>query len=310
MQKRILVTGAGGFLGSHICQYFGNKGHTIAAVGRFSAAPEMTAQYLNVWKFCGMTLPDKTFTKVVRDFQPNLLVHCAGTSSVPESILEPYSDFQRTVEVCAFTLEITRREAPGCKFILISSASVYGNPTVLPISKTMPCNPISPYGYHKRMCEILVDEYSFLHGISAAILRIFSAYGERLHKQVIFDLCRKFADPQTGGVEVYGTGKESRDFIHAQDVARAIECIYNCDATGYFNLASGTEKYICEVVQLIKETYGSKKDIIFSGHVRPGDPLRWQADISDLKSLGFKPQVTLAKGIKKYCAWFKNYYKI
>jgi UDP-glucose 4-epimerase len=218
---------------------------------------------------------------------------------------EPYTDFQRTVDVCAFTLETVRREVPDCRFILLSSAAVYGNPTQLPVREHSPVEPVSPYGYHKRMCETLVDEYRTLHCISAVVLRIFSAYGERLRRQVVFDLCRKFNNPGSDVVEVYGTGQESRDFIHATDVAQAISCIVLGNATGYFNLGSGKQTTIANLVNQIKKSMNSDKDIHFTGQIRPGDPLCWEADINQLKSLGFSPSITLDAGIKKYCDWFK-----
>ncbi|PKM82376.1 MAG: hypothetical protein CVU89_05070 [Firmicutes bacterium HGW-Firmicutes-14] len=305
LEQRMMVTGAGGFLGGHICRHFGRLGYPIAAVGRFSTDPELIRDYRNLWKIYGLTLPDKAFITAVREFRPTVLIHCAGTSSVVDSVSEPYTDFQRTVDVCAFTLETVRREVPDCRFILLSSAAVYGNPTQLPVREHSPVEPVSPYGYHKRMCETLVDEYRTLHCISAVVLRIFSAYGERLRRQVVFDLCRKFNNPGSDVVEVYGTGQESRDFIHATDVAQAISCIVLGNATGYFNLGSGKQTTIANLVNQIKKSMNSDKDIHFTGQIRPGDPLCWEADINQLKSLGFSPSITLDAGIKKYCDWFK-----
>ena len=208
--ERVLITGAGGFLGSHIAHHFGALGHSVAAVGRFAVTASGTGSYPNLWKLGGMTLPDQALHAIIRDFRPTLLVHCAGTASVADSMQQPYQDFCKTVQVCAFTLEAVRSCAPDCRFVLLSSASVYGNPESLPIPETAPLRPVSPYGYHKMLCETLAEEYATLHGMKVAVLRIFSAYGERLRRQVIHDICLKFADPATAGVEVFGTGHESR----------------------------------------------------------------------------------------------------
>ncbi len=306
MVQYVLVTGAGGFLGSHICRYFGGKGYKIAAVGRFSSSLQTVNSYPNLWKFYGMTLPDIRFINVVKEFQPDLLIHCAGTASVADSVSQPYNDFQRTVEVCAFTLEVIRKEIPQCRFILLSSAAVYGNPEKLPVSETVQCKPVSPYGYHKMICETLAQEYSSLHGVPVSILRIFSAYGEGLRRQVVFDLCRKFTDATGDTIEVLGTGEESRDFIHALDIARAIEYIYKNQADGIFNIASGTQTKIKTLTNLIQNELHSNKNISFRGVGRKGDPLNWEADISRLSKLGYCSQVDFIEGVKSYVEWFKQ----
>lgn len=308
--ERILVTGAGGFLGSYFCQYFGRKGHQIAAVGRFAFSDNASDFYPNLWKLCGMTLPDDSFISTVKDFKPTLLIHCAGTSSVEDSVKEPYQDFQKTVEVCAFTLDTIRIHSPLCRFILLSSAAVYGEPERFPISESFPCMPISPYGYHKRMCETLCEEYHNLYKMPVAIIRIFSAYGERLKRQVIYDLCRKFFDADSETVEVFGTGQETRDFIHAVDIAQAIACIHNADKSGIFNVASGNQTSIHEIVELLKQICDSSKVIQYDRLFREGIPRYWQADISAISSLGFKQEIPFAQGIEAYCRWFLSHYNL
>ena len=307
MQERILITGAGGFLGTHLCQYFGNRGQQIAAVGRFLTTLD-TSQYPNIWRIAGMTLPDQAFVKVVREFQPEILIHCAGTSSVPLSVADPFGDFQKSVELCAFVLDTLRRMANRCIYVFLSSAAVYGNPQQLPISESSPPNPVSPYGYHKWMCETIAEEYSNLHKIHTIVLRIFSAYGERLRKQVIFDLCRNFADPNSSTIELFGTGSESRDFIHAVDVGRAIETLVVSGGDGIFNLGTGVQTTIANLASLIGEQFSNPKPIAFDNLTREGDPRFWQADISKIRSLGFTSSIDLAEGIERTCQWFRTHY--
>ena len=308
MQQRILVTGAGGFLGSHICHHFGSLGYTVAAVGRFSTTFMRASLYPNLWRLCGMTLPDSSFISVVKEFKPDLVVHAAGTASVGDSVKEPYRDFQKTAEVCAFTLETVRTQAPGARFVLLSSASVYGNPPFLPITEQAECQPVSPYGFHKRICEILTEEYASLHGVGCCILRIFSAYGERMHRQVLFDLCTKFCMPGEKRVVVHGTGDETRDFIHATDLAKAVEWVQVKNAEGVFNVGSGVQTSVKQVVEYLEDFFGRQKVLTYDGAVRPGDASHWQADISKLEALGFEPQVELGSGIKGFCKWFKSVY--
>jgi UDP-glucose 4-epimerase len=308
MPERILVTGAGGFLGSHICNYFGQRGHSIAAIDRVAAPPETAGLYLNLAGFYAMDLPDKGFISLLRDFRPSLLVHCAGSASVPYSMQEPYEDFQLAAGVTAFILETLRTSLPSCHFVFLSSAAVYGNPQELPVGEEAPCRPISPYGYHKYICETLCREYESIYAVRSTVLRIFSAYGERLRKQVLFDLCKKFSDPSTKRVDLFGTGNETRDFIYAEDIAQAIDRIHTAAASGIFNVASGTQMRISDVAEMIKHCLHSDKKIQYSGSNRPGDPLCWQADISKLSSLGFHQETAFREGIGNYCRWFQSVY--
>ena len=303
MTDRILITGAGGFLGSHICQYFGERQYSILPMGRFSGNKKKKLHDFGIRNICETTLPSEVLLEVLSEFKPNLIIHCAGSSSVPASVENPYDDFKKNADTLAFILESIRKESPESSFVLLSSAAVYGNPMILPIKETTSCKPISPYGYHKQICEILADEYSSLFGIQMAVLRIFSAYGNGLQKQVIFDLCNKFAsdDPV---IEVYGTGNETRDFIHAFDVAQAIECIYNSHGKGIFNVSSGVQTSIHQIIGLIKEMSDSDKHVRYSGKIRMGDPLHWCADIDKISALGFRQKVSLHEGIKNYCRWF------
>ena len=310
MAERILVTGAGGFLGSHICNYFGQRGHIVAAVDRLPLSSEQGKLYPNLKNFHVMSLPDRSFARIIRELQPGLLVHCAGIASVPYSMKEPYDDFQQSAGVTAFILETLRKHMPSCHFIFLSSAAVYGNPQKLPIDEKAPCQPISPYGYHKYICELLCHEYQSIYKMKCSMLRIFSAYGERLRKQLIFDLCNKFTDPSAKSVEVYGTGNETRDFIHAADIVRSVELIHDANAAGVFNVASGIQTRVSEVAEMIKTSLKSRKKISYSGASRPGDPLHWQADIAGLSSFGFLPATSLSEGIKKYCKWFKSGHRV
>ena len=307
--ERILVTGAGGFLGSHICTYLGRKGHSITAIDRLSLPSGPDDLYPNLRSSYTMELPDPTFPTLIKEFRPSLLVHCAGSASVPYSMQEPLEDFRQSAAVTAFILDTLRKDMPSCRFIFLSSAAIYGNPQKLPVGEEAPCRPISPYGYHKWLCEMLCQEYESIFHIKSSILRIFSAYGERLRKQVLFDLCRKFADPSGAMVKVYGTGNETRDFIHANDIAQAIDRIYTAGASGVFNVASGTQTTIRDIAEMIKHELRSNKEIIYNGHSRQGDPLYWQADISKLSSLGFQQKIELAEGVRNYCRWFESIYR-
>ncbi|MBM4357068.1 MAG: NAD-dependent epimerase/dehydratase family protein [Deltaproteobacteria bacterium] len=303
---KVMVTGAGGFLGSHICQYFGERGHPVAAVGRFAADIPVVKSYPRLELLAGMTLPDPAFVRAVTTFRPDLVVHAAASAKVADSVARPYFDFQQSVDVCAFVLDTLRQHVPETTFVLLSSAAVYGNPMALPIREGMPCAPVSPYGYHKWLCELVVEEYRALFGLRTSVLRIFSAYGERLRRQVVHDLCRQALEGE-GPVRVFGTGSESRDFVHARDVAQAIECVAHAPSgsPSVFNVASGSETRIDALVRTLLDVLGCTRSVTFTGESLPGYPTNWRADVSRLASLGFQPGVTLDDGLTRYARWLE-----
>ena len=111
-KQRVLVTGAGGFLGSHICRHFQQKGDFVSALGRFHLSAEDARNLRLAHEFHGLTLPDPGLPQILRQTRPHLIVHCAGTASVGPSLGQPHVDFQRNVEVCAALLESIRHEIP------------------------------------------------------------------------------------------------------------------------------------------------------------------------------------------------------
>jgi dTDP-glucose 4,6-dehydratase/UDP-glucose 4-epimerase len=203
-------------------------------------------------------------------------------------------------------LEGIRSYNQCCKFINISSAAVYGNPKILPIKETGELLPVSPYGYHKLVAETILDEYNSLWGIKTCSLRIFSAYGNGLKKQIIYDVSKKIISSEE--IYLFGTGDETRDFIHIDDICRAIECIIvhdNFDSTK-INVANGKQVSIKNIVQIFNNFWLHNKKIIFDGIGRSGDPLNWCADIDLLKSYGYEQSVSIQAGIERYIEWIKN----
>jgi UDP-glucose 4-epimerase len=140
--------------------------------------------------------------------------------------------------------------------------------------------------------------------LNAAVLRIFSAYGSGLKKQVIYDLCRKLHENANTNISLFGTGEESRDFIHADDIAAGIDHAITHELNGTYNLASGIETKISNLANRLRILCKSQAELIFTGESRAGDPLRWQADISKLTATGFRPETTLDVGLKQYHDWY------
>jgi UDP-glucose 4-epimerase len=301
--KRVLITGAAGFLGGYCAREMELAGWNV--IGVDGASPE-NAGLSSGMAYFSVRLPDEGFRRMLEENPPDACVHCAGRASVLDSFKDPSSDFIGSVWLTHWVLEQLRRFAPGCRFVLLSSAAVYGEPEVLPVPESVDCNPMSPYGYHKRCAELLVGEYSTLHGLHGTSLRIFSAFGAGLRRQILWEIGSQFV--MTGRIRLQGTGSETRDFIHAADIARAVRLVIE-RAPGQgeiFNLASGSEVSIGELAREMTRIGGGAFDPEFEGRGRPGDPLHWQAEISRIRELGFEPSVDILRYLPTYLTWVKT----
>jgi len=299
----ILITGVSGFLGRYIARYFYNQAWVV--IGIDNSSPENAPlSTLTIYK--QLQLPNTSLHLFLKETQPTVCIHCAGRASVGLSLSHPLDDFYENTVLTFEILNALRLNSPKCQFLFLSSAAVYGNPVFLPIQESDATAPISPYGFHKLQSEQLRLEFSKVYGLPVATLRIFSAYGPGLRRQVIWDVCQKAITLDK--ILIQGTGQESRDFIHALDIARAMEVVIQkapLEGEAY-NLAMGKEVKIKTIAQLILSALGLDKPLEFDGIVPPGNPLNWQADISKLKILGFVPKVSLEKGITAFSHWCKT----
>jgi dTDP-glucose 4,6-dehydratase/UDP-glucose 4-epimerase len=246
------------------------------------------------------------FNEILEKESFDYCLNCSGAASVPDSLKHPLRDFSLNTYNVVKILEAIRRHAPHCRFINLSSAAVYGNPVSLPIIEDSAGNPVSPYGQHKLMAEVLCQQYHQYFGIATCSLRIFSAYGPGLQKQLLWDVFQK--SQKSASVILYGTGYESRDFIFVTDIIQAIALIMKSgkfDGRAY-NLASGIDTTVREVVAELLIALGYAGSLAFSGETRSGDPVNWRADITQLSSLGFIPVVTIKEGVQQYVEWLKE----
>lgn len=299
----ILVTGCTGFLGRHLVSFYKQElGECCYGIG--SASPE-NAPHFHLHKYSQITLPSPTVPDLVAELKPSLLIHAAGRSSVPLSVSNPIDDYQSGPPVVLQLLDSIRLYSPDTKFIFLSSAAVYGDPLVVPTGEDCPPRPISPYGYNKLQSELMVTEYARLYGVRAASARIFSAYGPGLKKQFLWDFCIK-AVSGLQHIELYGSGNETRDFIYAKDICRAIECIHRMAPLSgeQINVCSGESVSISTLALKLASALAVDVDISFSGSGLHGSPSFWQGKTNLLESMGYVPSVGLEEGLVRYVQWF------
>ena len=296
---KVLVLGSEGFIGSHIVKYFRSKGNKVTSADIVLKDED---QYILI----NPELPDFSVLFKSRDF--DVCINATGAANVQLSFTYPALDYALNTANVYHILDNIRRYCPDCRFINLSSAAVYGNPASLPVSEQHPIQPLSPYGFHKWYSEQVCRQFYSLYGMKTISLRIFSAYGEGLKKQLFWDLHKKILS-DNATLELFGTGKETRDFIYIDDIMSALNCIiHNTDFQGEaINVANGIELTVESVVEIFLQCLGSKTKVLFKGNNKVGDPLHWRADTGKLRSMGFEPTISIEQGLQKYADWVRQY---
>ena len=295
---KLLIIGAKGFIGSHLVDYFTKQGHVVISCDVKES--DGNPSYFMVDKF------DSDYTEIFNSHKPDACIFAGGNGSVPLSLENPELDYYLNVTNVFRILKTIAEYNPTCKFIHLSSAAVYGNPIRLPITEDSTVQPLSAYGWHKYLSEIICKEFNSLKNIPTCSLRVFSVYGERLRKQLFWDVYQKTKKSLT--LELFGTGLESRDFIYVFDLAIAIECVLNAGSFSgdVINVSSGIETTIEEAAKCFLNHYNPSVNTTFNQHTKVGDPSNWRADISKLTSLGFKYSISLDQGLSRYSIWLKE----
>ncbi|HEY3280929.1 MAG TPA: NAD-dependent epimerase/dehydratase family protein [Armatimonadota bacterium] len=304
MLEAVLVTGAHGFLGRHVARLFALQGHAVAGIGHGEWPPEEWSRWgLSEWHTSAVTID------ALRQHAgaPSVIVHCAGSGSVPLSLVSPWEDFQRTVATTADVLEYVRVYSPATRVVYPSSASVYGVAKTFPIGEGSRLAPISPYGVHKLMAEQLVQSYGRQFQLPGAIVRFFSVYGCGLEKQLLWDACRKLA---AGDCVFMGTGDEVRDWLYVGDAATLLLAAA-ANAAPRCPIANGGTGEGVSVRELLLQVSHSlnpnSSEPEFSGASRTGDPSRYIADISKATDWGWKPEKHWRDGVAEYVAWWQRH---
>jgi UDP-glucose 4-epimerase len=294
---RVLITGSTGFIGGSLGRYGARAGHTVMGTGR---SREPGKDWPGVYTPNDATA--ENLSEIVSNFAPDILFHAAGTASVGASLDDPLADFQGSVPVCANMLEAVRRSKKNPLVFIPSSAAVYGNPAVLPVNEDATIQPISPYGFHKAMCETLARESAERYGLRIIACRLFSVFGAGQRRLLIWELFKQLSGPSEIAW-LDGTGSESRDFLHVDDVAAAVlqlaESFMPSAPSGCFdiiNVASGEETKVADIAGQIRDLVAPDKDVRCRGASRPGDPLNWRGEISKLRSMipAWRPRPTIS----------------
>lgn len=296
---KVVVTGASGFIGHAMMEKFSYEGYITVGWDVHNKGDDKI-------RIVDM-LNNSDIEHALWEDKPDIIIHCAGNASVGSSFEDVQKDYNLNVTVThdlLFTLN--KYGLNQTKVVFLSSASVYGNPSIIPITENALKKPISPYALHKSMCEDICFYFITNYNFNIKIARIFSAYGNGLRKQVFWDMYQKYK--KNGIISMFGSGMESRDFIHIDDLKNAIYLIATKEFSEHvINVANNEEVTIKAAADLFSFNIDIKHPkVIFNGEVRTGDPNNWNANIDLLKQLGYTKKVSIENGIAMYCNWVKS----
>jgi dTDP-glucose 4,6-dehydratase len=299
---RVLITGAAGFLGSHISERFLKEGHQVLGLDNFITGSRLNTEILE--GYSGFTLIEHDISESISlDGDLDGVLHFASPASPVDYLNLPIQTLKVGSLGTHNSLGIAL--AKGARFLLASTSEVYGDPQVHPQPETYwgHVNPVgvrSVYDEAKRFAEAMTMAYHRYHGVDTRIVRIFNTYGPRMRPndgRVIsnFIVQALRGDPLT----IYGDGSQTRSFCYVDDEVDGIFRLYNSDRTEPTNIGNPAELTVRELAQFVLEEIGSSS-VIHTLPLPEDDPKVRQPDISIAReTLGWGPEVGLRDGIRR-----------
>jgi UDP-glucuronate 4-epimerase len=296
---RYVVTGAAGFVGSHLAEALVAAGHDVVGIDCFTdyydpAEKEANARGLDVRRL------DLAETELELDGVDGVF-HLAAQAGVrsfgdvfPLYVRRNLVATQRVFETAA---------AAGVRVVFASSSSVYGEAEAYPTREDAVPRPISPYGITKLGCEHLARAYGVGFGLDAVALRYFTVYGPRQRPDMFFRrVCERLLDGKT--FEIYGSGRQSRSFTYVADVVTATRAVLERGRAGaVYNVGGGDEASMREAIAIFEEVSGRSLNVRYVDAVK-GDMARTNADISRIAAdVGWRPTTSLPDGLQAMWSW-------
>lgn len=309
MKKQVLVTGAAGFIASHVAEEFVRRGHPVTVLDNFSTGFKRNLKpFLKSIRLVKGDVQDfRAVRKAMRGV--DIVSHHAAIRSVPKSVNNPLISHHANATGTLVMLECAR-ELKVRRFIFASSSSVYGNVLKFPQREDNTTLPISPYGASKLAGEYYCHCYYYNFGLETVSLRYFNVYGARMNVESSYSLVvPAFIDSLMKGKPpvVEGTGRQSRDFTYVKDVAEAnVKAAFaDSSAAGHtYNIADGKDYSILNLLKIISRHMGKTFQVSFAPG-RKGDVYRTWADVSKAgKLLKWKPRTSFEDGLKETVKWF------
>lgn len=310
--KRVLITGAAGFIGFHLAKYLAARGDQVFAMDNFNDYynPQLKHQRAKELEKLGVVVQkgdicDAAFlNRLVEKNQVGTLVHLAAQAGVRYSLENPQAYIKANIEGFVNVLE-TCRNHPGLRLVYASSSSVYGLNTTTPFSlDDRTDRQASLYGVTKKSNELMAGTYHHLYNIPVTGLRFFTVYGPWGRPDMAYYQFTKaiLADQP---IKIFNHGKMRRDFTYIDDIVEGIAAaIDREDNNEIYNLGNNKPENLMDLVELLEKSLGKKAIKIFEP-MQAGDVIETYADIKESqKMLGYSPRTKLEAGIPRFVDWY------
>lgn len=321
MQKGpIIVTGAAGFIGSHVCDALLSRGQRVVGIDNFDSFYDLGVKQRNVRETMARAPQDAyhlveadicdvdAMRRVFDAHKPEGVIHLAARAGVRPSIADPVGYSRINVMGTSVLLEEARRKQCA-RFVMASSSSVYGNASKVPFAESDDVSePISPYAATKRACELIGHVHWKLTGMPTACLRFFTVFGPRQRPDLAIS---KFLHLAAKGqpIPMFGDGQSSRDYTFIDDIVKGVIASYDrIERHGFriWNLGGSQPVTLREMIATIHKVTG-KETPIQSLPAQPGDVERTFADLSrSATELDYHPATGFQEGVARQWAWMRT----
>ena len=299
--SRVLVTGAAGFIGSHLCEALLARGDSVLGVDSFIDNYAPARKRANLSDALGAGLEFRRLDLTCDALDPVLrgievVYHLAAQPGVRPSWGDEFECYTRRNLVATQRLLEATLRGGAPRFVFASSSSVYGSVPGRPAGESDRVAPVSPYGLTKAACEDLVDLYRRVHGLSAVSLRYFTVFGPRQRPEMAF---ASFIRAILSGrlLQVLGDGTQTRDFTFVTDAVAATIAAAELGTEPVYNISGGTNSTLLDAIREIERLVERPASIRFSPAAR-GDAYRTRADLTAARrDLGYRPDVSLREGL-------------
>ena len=308
---KILITGGMGFIGSNLIDLLLQEKHDIIVLTKSYSKKKNISHIRDKIKVEKVDITNhRKLSNIIEQYKPEMIIHLAGETSHSKSFENPLKDIDSNAKSTLFLLEKIREMQLKCRFILGSTFIVIGKPKKLPVNENSPCNPTTIYGANRLAGEQYCKIYHEVYGIDTISFRITNSFGPReqivAKKNAINFLIHQAYRGEK--ITIFNEGKFFRDLIYISDVVSAIKIIMKKGKSGnLYWISSNKKTWFYKLGNMLEKLTNAKiKFVETPRYTKKVDVGNFVVDNSKLRSLGWKPKISIEEGIEKTLKYFKD----